>query len=180
MRKNKLLTGLLLSAALLTITSCEKSGDLFIGDVEGTYIGSFSKSTSLKSALFDGSDEHDGIAEVTMMGENEIQVHCYGNEIDTTFILDYYEHNDSVMVCLTGGAFENEYGHMLGGGHMSGGMMGHMSTSQTDWMHHMEDDHDDGDEHFGGFNMHEGTFTYSFRLMDDLSQYYLKFYGIKE
>ena len=54
---------------------------------------------------------------------NEIEVHCFGKEIDTTFMLDYYEHNDSVMVCLTGSDFEFMYGHMLGEGHMGGGMM---------------------------------------------------------
>ncbi len=105
MKQNRILFGLILSTVLLGLVSCEKEGSQRIGDIEGRYVGSFSKSTTLKSDLQDGNGEHDGIAEVTMMGENQIQVHCFGNEIDTTFMLDFFEHNDSVMVCLTGHDF---------------------------------------------------------------------------
>jgi hypothetical protein len=180
MRRNILLIGLMLSAVMLVVTSCKNSNDQVIGDIEGTYVGSFSKSTSLKAALLDGNGEHDGIAEVTMMGENQIQVHCFGNEIDSTIMLDYFEHNDSIMVCLIGDDFESTYGHMLGEGHMSGGMMGDMSSGETQWMHHMNDEHDEGDEHFGGFDMGDSSFSYSFRMMDGSTPYYLKFYGVKE
>ncbi len=179
MRKNKLLIGTMLLAAILAGTSCEKTNDQVIGYIEGTYVGSFSTSSSLKSASLDGSGEDDGIAEVTMMDDNQIQVHCYGSEIDTTFELYYFEHNDSVMVCLTGYDFESTYGHMYGEGHMSGGMMGDINNGETEWMHHMNDEHQEGDEHFGGFNLHDETFTYSFRMMDNLTPYYLKFHGIR-
>ena len=151
-----------------------------ISGIEGTYEGSFSKSTSLKSDVLDGNGEHDGIAEVTMMGENQIQVHCFGNEIDTTIMLDYFEHNDSVMVCLTGYDFESTYGHMSGEGHMSGGMMGDISSGETEWMHHMNDEHEEGDEHPGSFDMVHGTFSYAFRIMENHTPYYLKFHGIKD
>jgi hypothetical protein len=40
--------------------------------------------------------------------------------MDTTFMLNYYENHDSVMVCMTDSDFEHEYGHMMGAGHMSG------------------------------------------------------------
>jgi len=180
MKKNRILFGLILSAILLGLASCENKSSQSINDIEGRYVGSFSKSTSLKSTLIYSSGEHDGIAEVTMMGEKQIQVHCYGNEIDTTFMLDYFEHNDSVMVCLTGHDFENTYGHMSGEGHMSGGMMGDISSGETEWMHHMHDEHDEADEHPGGFDMVHGTFSYSFRMMENLTPYYLKFNGIKD
>ena len=184
MRKNAFFTGLVLVLVVAGITSCEETNDQPIGEVEGTYVGTFSTSTLLKSALQDGTGEHDGWADVTMMGEGQLQVHCYGNEIDTTFMLDYYEHNDSIMVCLTGDDFENEYGHMLGMSHMSGGMMGDMmgdiGDGETKWMHHMGDEHDEGDEHFGGFDMANGSFSYSFRMMNSSTQYYLKFHGVKE
>ena len=149
------------------------------GGIEGRYVGTFSKSTSLKSKLLDGNGDHDGIADITMSSENQIQVHCYGNEIDTTIMLDFFEHNDSVMVCLSGDDFENDYGHMSGEGHMSGGMMGDISNGETEWMHHMNEEHEDGDEHPGGFDMVHGTFTYSFRMMENLTPYYLNFQGIK-
>ena len=180
MRGNKVLIGLVLSIAIFAGTSCEKTDKQLNGDIEGTYVGSFSQSTTLKSESLDDNGVHDGVAEVTMMGDDQIQVHCFGNEIDTTFMLNYFEHNDIVMVCNTGYDFESTYGHMYGAGHMSGGMMGDMMSGETEWMHHMNDEHQEGDEHFGGFNMHDGTFSYSFRMMDNSTPYYLKFHGTKD
>jgi hypothetical protein len=68
----------------------------------------------------------------------------------------------------------------MGDGMMGGGMMGDRGEGESEWMHHMNDEHVNGDEHFGGFDMQEGSFTYSFKMMDGSSPYYLKFHGIKE
>jgi len=179
MKKRMIVVGALLAVVVIGFTSCEKSDDPDVNTIEGVYEGAFSESGSLKAALFDGNEGHHGSAVVSMMGNNQIEVHCFGNEIDTTFMLDFYEHNDSVMVCLTGDDFENMYGHMLGEGHM-GGMMSDISNSETQWMHHMNDEHNNGDEHFGGFDMHEMTFSYSFKMMDEASPYYLRFHGVKQ
>ena len=175
MKHNTLFAGLILSTLLLAATSCEKTDDHSISDIEGTYRGSFSINYSLKSELKDGNGEHEGIAEITMMGSEQIGVHCYGDEIDTIIVLDIYRQNDSVFVCGTEDDFQKEYGHEKGGRHM-----GHMGESQTQWMHHLEDDHDDGDDHFGNFDMRIGAFSYSFSMMDNLNTYYLNFYGIRE
>jgi len=181
MKKSTVLAGMILLVGILGFTSCEKTDDdLSINDIEGEYIGSFSVSNTLKSAWLGGANQDDGTADIDKLGVNQIQVHCYGGAIDTTFMLDYYEQNDSVMVCLTGDEFEDMYGHMLGDGHMMGGMMGDMGSGQTEWMHHMDDEHNEGDEHFGGFNMQDGTFTYSFQMMDGTTPYYLKFHGVKQ
>ena len=169
-----------MAVVLIGFTACEKTENLDVNDIEGVYEGTFSVSSSLKSALFESSEGNYGSAEVSLLSNNQIQIHCLGVDIDTTFMLDYYEHNDSVMVCLTGEDFENMYGHMLGEGHMMGGMMGDRNNGDTEWMHHMDDEHEDGDEHFGGFNMQEGTFTYSFQMMEGSTPYYLKFHGVKE
>ena len=179
MKKSMIIAGLLLAVILMGFTSCEKTEDPQTIGIEGTYTGSFSLSSSLKSAQLDGANDGHGTADVSMMGDNQIEVHCFGEEIDTTFMLDYYGYGDSIMVCLTGGDFEGMYGHMLGDGHMGGGMMGDIQNGESQWMHHMNDEHNDGDEHFGGFNMGEHTFTYSFKMMDGTSPYYLKFHGTK-
>ena len=180
MRKSVIAAGLALAVALTGFTSCEKTGDNTSIGIEGVYIGSFSISSSLKSASLESLMADHGTTEVTLMGEHQIEVHCYGQEIDSTLMLDYYEHNDSIMVCLTGEDFTNMYGHGLGQGHMSGGMMGDNNEGDSDWMHHMDDEHLAGDEHFGGFNLDEGSFTYSFKMMEGSSPYYLKFHGVKE
>ncbi len=156
-----------------------------VNDIEGVYDGAFSVSGSLKAASLYGSEGDHGSAMVSRMGNNQIEVHCFGEEIDTTFILDYYDHNDSVMVCLTGDNFEHMYGHMLGEGHMGGGMMGggmmdDIQNGESEWMHHMNDEHEEGDEHFGGFDMGDHTFTYSFKMMEGSTPYYLRFHGVKQ
>ncbi|TFH26977.1 MAG: hypothetical protein E4H10_05355 [Bacteroidia bacterium] len=169
MRKSMIATGLALAVALTGFTSCEKTGDKTSNGIEGVYIGTFSISNSLKSAPLEDMRVDHGTSVVTLMGDHQIEVHCFGEDIDSTLMLDYYEHNDSIMVCLTGDDFTNIYGHMLGEGHMSGGMMGDKNEGDSDWMHHMDDEHAAGDEHFGGFDLEEGSFTYSLKMIEGSS-----------
>jgi hypothetical protein len=179
--KNRIfIIGILMITASLAFISCKKSSDPENVNIEGIYNGSFTTSPSLKSTVVEGVGTGEGTAQVTMMDNHQIQVHCFGEEIDTTFMLDYYTHNDSVMVCLTGDDFEGMYGHMLGDGHMGGGMMGDIQNGETEWMHHMNDEHESDDMHFGGFDMDMGSFSYSFEMMDGSSPYYLTFKGSKK
>lgn len=180
MKKNVFVAGVALAALMMGFISCENSDDPGSKDIEGEYVGSFSISNSLKSSQASVVENDHGTAVVSKVSDSQIEVHCFGNEIDTTFMLDYYEHNDSVMVCLTGLEFEHHYGHMLGQGHMGGGMMGDMRDGETQWMHHLDDEHDSSDEHFGGFNLQDGSFSYSFQMMDESTPYYLKFHGVKQ
>ena len=180
MKKRVVFIGILFVSGLLVFVSCDKTLNDPKDRIKGTYRGTLTRTTSLKSALTESSGADHGTAEVTLMGDNQIEVHCFGNELDTTFMLDYYMHNDSVMVCLTGDDFEHMYGHMLGEGHMGGGMTGDIDADETEWMHHMNNGHVEGDEHFGGFDIHNGTFTCSIRMMDEAEPYYMKFSGSKE
>ena len=185
MKSRQLIIGILITAVLLIIVACDKTGNDTNDSIEGTYFGTYTRTASLKSANLERSGMDQGTAEVSMIGDHLIEVYCHGDQIDTTFMLNYYMHNDSAYVCLTGDDFENMYGHMLGTGHMGGGMMGgnmmgDIGDNETEWMHHMSDEHEEGDEHFGGFDMHHGTFTYSIRMMDESEPYYMKFTGSKE
>ncbi len=160
MKKMKLILGLTV-AALLTFASCEKSETLSVKSVAGTYKGTLISQTGLKSTA-DGS--FDATMDVSDAGNGQIEVHCYGGDIDTTFMLDYYLNGDSTMVCFTGEAFEEMYGHMkenmdnnMGTGSMMGS--GDMMSGQS-WMDHMSSEHEAGDEHFGGFDMTNNSFDY--------------------
>lgn len=157
-------------AALFVLSACNKEDDLSINTIEGTYVGTLSGTGSLKSAE---TWMTSATADVVKTSEGEIQVHCFGGEIDTTFVLNYFENHDSVMVCLEGEAFEEMYGHMNSGGMMggsnggmmgssNGGMMGGMNG--TDWQNHMSAMHQEGDEHFGGFDMMGKSFGYTFKM----------------
>jgi hypothetical protein len=63
---------------------------------------------------------------------------------------------------------------------MNGGMMSDITNGETEWRHHMDDEHQPGDEHFGGFDREHRSFGYSFRMMDGDSPYMLNFQGTKQ
>ncbi len=163
--------GWIAGALLFVMASCQKTDDFNVNNVEGRYTGTLT--SGLKSA---SGGTFDATADVTKTKNGEIEVHCYGGEMDTTFMLSYYENHDSVMVCQTGSDFEHAYGHMLGAGHMSGGMMGDQAKGQTQWQHHMTNEHENGDKHFGGFDMTRHTFGYTFSMASGNVQ----FKGVKK
>jgi len=164
-------------SALVLFTACEKE-ETKISSIEGTYEG-WLTGNDLKSGETVVDNSVEATAEVTITGENEIEVHCYSSDFDTTFMLNYYGHHDSAYVCFTGDDFEEMYGHMLGYSH-NGGMMNDMHGDETEWLHHMDEEHEEGDEHFGGFDMDNYTFSYIFRMMDGDNPYSLMFHGSKE
>nr|WP_321453112.1 hypothetical protein [uncultured Carboxylicivirga sp.] len=169
MNKKKVIMGLALIA--LAFSACEKEtsnpDNDYLSKIEGTYSGEFSNQSDLKSGNL-------GTADVTIVTD-QLQIHCYGEVMDTTFIMDAFENGDSIMICDTGEAFEHEYGHMgNGGNHMMD-----MHNNQSEWQHHMSDDHADGDMHYGGFNMSNHTFEYRFRMMEGDSSYSIMFKGVK-
>lgn len=165
-------------AFLVLFTACEKektneSNPTFDGIYVGTLTGPPNKST------MGVAESKPTTTEITITGENKIQVFCYSEGFDTTFMMNYYHHGDSTFVCYTGDDFEDMYGHMLGEDHM-GGMMDDMHDNETQWMHHMSEEHDEGDEHFGGFNMANHSFSYKFQMNKNNSSDDLHFQGIKK
>jgi len=142
---------------IILFVSCQKSDDVGYNDVTGTYVGTLTSNLANKSSEI--AVAKDATVVVSSVG-NQIQVNCYAEDFDTTIMLGTYDHNDEVMVCLTGEEFENMYGHMLGQGHMNG----NMQNNGTEWMQHLNDEHQDGDEHFGGFDMQHHAFNYTFRI----------------
>ena len=156
---------------------CQKDNQTGNQSVEGTYIGSFTTTSTLKSAAIATGNRMD-TAIVKQINSGQINVHCFGNDLDSTFILNTFHNGDSLMVCLNGQDFDNEYGHMMGSGSMMGGGM--MGNNSTEWGQHMNGEHKVGDNHFGGFNMQNGTFGYSFKMMTGGTTNYTKFQGTKK
>lgn len=178
MKKIKLIT---LGAALimLVLAACDNSDLPSDKLIEGTYSGTITDIDDLGKSYLD--TENDATAEVTILGNRIVQIHLYDDmELDTIFMLNYYEDMDSVNVCFTGEDFENMYGHMLGEGHFGDmGMMGDRQNNESEWTHHLNDEHDEGDEHFGGFNMQNQTFDYQFSIMEDGVTHNMLFQGNK-
>ena len=175
--KNYLKVLLLAFVVTFVFSACQKDGQTVNQSVEGTYVGSYTTTNTLKSAQVDANINKTATAVVKKLKDEQIEVHCFGDELDSTFILNMYNNGDSVMICLNGKSFQDEYGHMMGQGSMGGGNM--MGNNSTEWGKHMNGEHKVGDEHFGGFNMQNGTFGYSFKMMAGTSTYYLKFQGAK-
>jgi len=161
---------------LVLFTACQKK-ETNETTVEGVYKGTL---TGLQTKSTEGAAEtNTATTEINITGENAIQVHCYSENFDTTFVMNYYMDIHSTYVCNTGDDFEKIYGHMLGEGHM-GGMMNDMHDGETEWMHHLSEEHDDGDEHFGGFDMTNHRFSYTFQMNKGDSSDDLHFQGIKK
>lgn len=140
----------------------------YINDITGNYKGVYT--------LSDGSGVTDSAyAEIGHHNGNTIEVHCFGDMLDTTFLMDIYAEHDSIMLCATGENFENTYGHGKGENHMS-----HNGDNGTEWEHHMGDEHESGDQHFGGFNMSDHSFGYTFVLQKDNTIQNIRFEGIRE
>lgn len=157
-QKGNLIAKILLLMMTVGFVACDKTEGLMAPDVGGIYEGVLTDNLGSKS--LNALNSKRAMAYVDVIG-NEIRFHCVSEDFDETVMLNYYRHNDQLMVCLTGDAFEQTYGHRLGSGNMNGGRM---MNGNTEWTNHMNRDHHEGDEHFGGFNMQEHTFKYTFKL----------------
>lgn len=155
LHKNISITGMLVIAVALLFTACNKNDDLVYSDVAGVYEGTLTTDVAGKS--ISSKSNNTATAVVTMVGD-EIEVHCFNDDFDTTIMLNLYEDGDMINTCLTGSDFENMYGHMMGQGNMMNGNMG------SEWMQHLNNEHQDDDEHFGGFNMQNHSFNYTFKM----------------
>jgi hypothetical protein len=179
MKTNNYLKLLLLAfIGTLVFGACQKDNQSANKNVEGTYIGNFTTTSTLKSAQIAANINSPATAVVSKLNDKQIKIHCFGNELDSTFILNMYDNGDSLMVCLDGQDFKKEYGHMMGDGMMGSGNM--MGNNSTEWGQHMNGEHKVGDHHFGGFNMKNGTFGYSFKMMTGSTIIYKKFQGTKK
>lgn len=168
---NKLsLISLVIIAAALFFGSCEKENaapDLTV-EVVGKYIGDLTDKQTLttKSATVD----------VVKSGDNTVEIHCYSEWMDTTLIMDLYENADSIMVCFSNDEdFYNQYGHHLSENH---NMMNR--SADYGWMDHKNEEHDNSDKHFGGFDTDMHTFNYLFNVQSENNLKEMHFEGKKQ
>jgi hypothetical protein len=185
MKRFKMLMIGMVGLIFMGLISCEKETKILDKSIDGTYVGEFINSNTLKSVL-DNPMGDSATAIITMMDSTQIKFHCYGSNFDSTLILNMFDDDDSMYVCLTGNDFNHEYGHMMGYGNgmMGNGMgmgNGHMMTdTTTKWGKHLYNDHKPGDMHFGGFNMMDHTFDYAFKMMNGNAINYMHFHGKKK
>ena len=157
----KLLSKMLyLNLFLFVFISCNKEDDVSLNTVAGIYEGTITSELANKSdAKSISINDNNAIAEITMVGD-QIQVYCYGEGFETTLMLDLFKDNENFQVCLTGNDFEKMYEHMYN----YGGMHDEMMNNANQWMNHLNNNHGQDDQHFGGFDMKNNTFEYTFNI----------------
>jgi uncharacterized lipoprotein NlpE involved in copper resistance len=159
---------------LLSFIGCNNNDEIELKSIEGTYIGSLKSDNLSKSSSVSTTNEFTG--DIRIKG-NQLEFHCFGEDIDITMMLDYFEDNGNFMVCLTGNDYANLYGHKHGEGMMSAGGMNHMNSGNTDWTKHLNSSHDPNEHHFNsGFDMNNRTFNCTFQWMGET----FTFAGVKE
>jgi hypothetical protein len=161
----KNIASILLIAISVVFITCDKNDDITYNDVVGTYEGTLTIDSS--KAIESAKTNSNATAVVSMVGD-QIEVHCFGDNFDTIIMLGLYHNGNEINVCLTGDEFEEMYGHMQGQGHMNG--------NGSEWMQHLNNEHQDSDEHFGGFDMQHHSFNYTFET--DNGNFH--FQGIKQ
>lgn len=167
MKNLRIMLGILV---VLTIKGCSEKDptpNATINELTGTYIGTISSST-LVNELAHG--------EISLSNNDQVIFHCYSNSFDSTMVLQVFEHHDSINVCSMGEAFEVEYGHVMGQGHM---MHGNNITGTT-WEHHLVEEHSQGDKHYGFYKEMDHMFYYTFHMSENNTEYELEFQGTKQ
>ena len=167
MKNFKKIAIIALVAITVGLVSCKKEQTYpdLTKSVTGTYDGTLT-TNNLKTTS-------PATADITKVNDYTVEIHCYGDDIDTTFMLELYEDGDMMQVCFTDDDFRREYGHDKSEDH-------HMMGDNGDWMNwqqHMSADHDEDDEHYGFFNMKEHTFKYTFKIGTKKAAYTQEFSG---
>ncbi|MBI9039938.1 hypothetical protein [Lutibacter sp.] len=155
--KNKQLAGILVLLLTILFSGCAKNDDVVSNDVVGIYEGTLTNDVAGK--ITSSKSNSAATAVVTMVGD-KIEVHCYNDNFDITIMLNLFEDGDMINTCLTGTDFSTMYGHMMGQSNMNG----NMQNTGSAWMQHLNNEHQNTDEHFGGFNMKNHSFDYIFKM----------------
>lgn len=181
--------------------SCNKEEETSLDNtlassVIGTYTGTLKSTTTNQSSP--------ATLNVTIINDSLVSMHCMSNNFDSTFIMQLYQNYDSIMVCYTGQDFYNEYGHnrnnydfctnrqsgwtnnaWMNDGNCWGNMnqgWGNSNWAGTDqwnaWTNHMNTQHNQNDNHFGGFNPNMNSCIFKFSIQNN-SNYFKVFEGVK-
>ena len=171
MKSLKILSIIALAIFSITLISCNKDDNQdepnLTSGLTGTYTGTLTT---------DGLKETSpATADITAINNYTIQVYCYGDDIDTTIMLELYEDGNMMRVCFTDNDFYNEYGHSQSENHH---MMGDNESCCTNWSQHMNNEHQGNDKHYGYFNKDNHQFDYTFNVTTSSATYTQQFVGV--
>ena len=169
MKTLKIILGI---AVVAIIASCNMDDELvqsnLSSEIAGIYKGALTSSISQIA--------NTATSEITSINNYTIQVHCYNEDIDTTFSVELYPDGQMMRVCSTDDDFKNEYGHSMSANHH---MMGN-NGNWTSWSQHMSNEHNVNDKHYGYFDMNANTFDYTIIMNGSNGAYEQRFMGSKQ
>lgn len=161
--KNIKLTVIVFMLSILIMSCTDHMLGLGEIDLTENIIGKY------EGKLFDldeSNNNYDAEVFIERMSNNSIKMSLNCEIMDTAITFDLFENQDSLMVCFNGEDFENHYGHGRSG-------VQHMMNNNEmyNWMHHLDEDHEFGEMHYGGFDMNMHSFRYEFMDADNRSEY---------
>ena len=192
MRKISKILFLIFIASALVFAACKKENTTqpasLAGAVQGTYSGQLKDSRTSQTST--------ATLTVTAQNDSVVTMQCVGDQFDTTFTVMLYQDYDTIMPCLTGQDFYNQYGRYLNSnnfctsrsenwnnnnnwGNNNNTWWGNGKDQWNAWTNHMNTQHQPGDQHFGMFNPSADSCTYSFQISTGDSTYYQTFSGAK-
>ncbi len=175
MKKTINVLGFAILFMVFAMASCNKNTDTpednnIANKVTGVYDGNLIISSS-NSVTFATSN-------ISRINDYTIQVHCFGDSIDTTIFLELYPNGNQMMVCSNDTSFFNEYGHEHYQNH-------HMMNSSSgnyymNWGQHLETDHQANDIHHGYFDLTQHQFKYDFEMENSSGNLSKQFAGTRK
>ncbi len=189
MKHLKILSIIALAIFSIMLASCKKAETnpdktSLANLTNGTYSGELKNSQTNQSIP--------ATLNVEVLNDSMISMHCIASNFDTTMNMMLYQNEDSIMMCFTGQNFYNEYGHNLdnrnfcnskpAGWHSDwedehDNWWGDQNNMQNAWNNHMNTQHNQGDQHYGGFSSNNHTCVFSFKVKSDNLAYYKTFIG---
>ncbi len=178
-------------ASALLFAACSKNNTTPTGSLAGSVQGTYS------GQLKDSRTNQTGTATLTVTAQNDsvVTMQCTGSQFDTTLTVMLYQDYDTIMPCLTGQDFYNQYGRYLNSrnfctsksnnwnsgnwGSNNNTWWGNGKDQWNAWTNHMNTQHQPGDQHFGMFNPGVDSCTYTFQVSTGDSLYYQTFSGVK-
>ena len=192
--KNTKVIFLMVAVVGFLFYSCNKEEETpldntLASSVIGTYTG------TLKSTATNQSSP--ATLNVTLINDSLVSMHCLSYNFDSTFTMQLYQNYDSIMVCYTGQDFFAEYGHnrnnydfctnrqsgwtnnaWMNDGNCWGNMnqgWGNSNWAGTDqwnaWTNHMNTQHNQNDNHFGGFNPKMNSCIFKFTIQNNFNYF---------
>jgi len=180
----------------LLFMSCEKDNKTPAGNINDTPIVLADEVVGNYSGLIVNSStdqSQSAVLVVNAINDSVVTLSCIANGIDTTIMVQLYENSQQINVCFLGQDFYNQYGYNLNNndfctskpeGWNNDWCMNNNCWGGQDqwnaWTNHQNSQHNQGDVHFGGFDLENISCNYGFQFSSPDSSWIETFTGTRD